>query len=120
MGVDISGWIEVKRSYPSHEGEWLGVIKIDPFIFNFRNREFRASLYSIGTEGLPADASSEVKTDWNPDMDAYPCFFNWEDAWKIDTEYAPNDWWILFEMVEALGKLGDDYYKLSFRFVYWV
>lgn len=121
MGVHISGWIEVKRSYSGYEGEWTGIIKIDPLLFDgFKNHDFRASLYSISKRGLPVDASDEVKGDWDPTMHMEPSVLNWDDAWKMDTETANSHWWTLFEMVDALSKLESDFQKLRFRFVHWV
>jgi hypothetical protein len=121
MGVNTYGWIEVKESFASYEGPWLGVIKVQPLLFGSVSAQvFRTDLHEFTAEGMPADVSNEVKADWDPTYNMSPRVLNWEDAWKVDTEIVYGDWWALVQMVETLSKMSAVTVKLSIRFVYWV
>lgn len=91
MGVDIHGWVEVKRLE-----EWVGVIRIDTFVGK--------NIHGFGTmfldegidffqpiakgRGLPSNLSEEAKLS-HPEED-------WGHTWAFWHEIAAIDWDVVY------------------------
>ena len=91
MGVDILGWVEVKRS-----DEWIGALRIDALVYRHK--------YGFGSmflddemfqpiakgRGLPDDVSEELKLS-HPEEDWGHTWASWDEIAAIDWEavYTP-------------------------------
>lgn len=64
MGVSTYGWLEAREIIGEHNHEWVGVIKIGSVFAGIDLYPFREALFKISTQGMPADASTEVKEHW--------------------------------------------------------
>jgi hypothetical protein len=121
MGTDIYGWVEYW--HPDLEC-WIGVIKLAPLVSD-RNYELFAWLFGVrrrpdipmrwqdrplaAGRGLPADASSEVASEYASDTARFPTEYygttwaSWREVQEIDWDEPIEDR-IVASRRDALGQ----------------
>ena len=111
MSLQIVGWVEVKTY------QWCAVIKVRNLVMNVDKTGYRHFFSAIPSgRALPHDAARETKYDLD-EKDGYGggIWISWAEMNASGWQQVglPEDWLVLIEMMQILGRTyGDNNVRL--------
>lgn len=113
MGVDTSGWIEIRSL-----DEWIGVMCVNWPFQSGSNRSIRYQLYDLATEVIsPEEASVRARDDFGVNrFPGKPHVITWEKMNLIEWEDMDDEWYAIYDIMAIIVEMkGSE----NVRFVFW-